>query len=327
MTQSVKKRQSRLFRSPNPRPIQLTERRLAELDILYRHRLATTDIFQAVLPGSDRRIQIELRDVWNAGYIDRPLEQFSMHIKHKGGHGRSEIIYALANKGMNELIIRNGYDKTKTDLNRKNQELGETTIFHDVGLTKLWACLKAACEQKARQKKNSYGLVFWYQDRSDREQLKTEIILPNAKKLNLIPDAAFKFQNPFGQYLFLVEYYRTRKGGHSTYLDKLKIYNLYHKQQKFKKYRIKKGFRIITVAPSSAVVENLIKLINSKREYESLRHFRFWFVSEEDYRLYLKERVPGKNYFKKTLDVQSILKPIFRTPINDKRYGLEDCRV
>ena len=138
------KRQSRYFRDPNPKPIVLTERRIEELKILYHHRLADSDIFRAVLPGSNDKIQKELRRLFNNGYIGVPLEQLTMHKKHKGGHGRSETIYALGTKGLKYLEQNLEYHRPKTDLDKKNREMGETTIFHDVALT---LCSEQVCSR------------------------------------------------------------------------------------------------------------------------------------------------------------------------------------
>jgi len=322
MTEKTKNKQSsRWFRSENPKSIQITERRLDQLEILYRHRLATTEIFQAVQEGSNKKIQRGLKEFFDAGYIDRPMEQLAMHIKHKGGHGRSEIIYALSDTGMRELQDKRGFSATKTELYRKNKELGETTIFHDVALTKMWACLKTGLEQRRERLGGAYNLILWQQDRPDRGALKTEIVLPNYKKINIIPDSAFKFQCPKSQFLFFVEYYRSRKGGHQAYLDKLKLYNLYFQQKKFAKYEVKRGFRIITLVPSRRIIDNLIKLINSKKN-ESLQHYRFWFVAEDDYRLFIKERV--NNATVQHEDFESVLEPIFRVPIDDELHCLEE---
>lgn len=317
-----KKRRSRIKRSKENRHLELTERRIAELDILYRHRLADSDVFRVTLNGSDQQILRELRRLWDEGYIDRPIEQWIMHKKYQGGRGRNEIIYSLSNKGMDVLKDR-GYPAPKTALDRKNKEMGETTIFHDLTLTKLWAGLKAALDQKRERTKENYNLVFWYQDRADREMLKTEISLSSEKKINIVPDACFKLQCPISQYLFLVEYYRTRKGGNQNYLNHLKLYNNYFYQKKFQKYRVAKGFRLITLVPTQKIAENLINLINKGEKNKPLRHFRFWFVGEDQYRLYKKEKINDNNY-RKILDVESILTPIFRTPIDENWHSLEE---
>jgi len=324
MTQKIAKRQFRFSRNPNPKNIRLTERRLDELEILHNHRLATTEIFTATMPGSDQRIRKELRELFDAGYVGRPLEQLAMHIKHKGGYGRSENIYALANRGRQALQDTRGIDVTGTDLNRKNKELGETTIFHDVQLTRMWACLKAGLDQKRKNKKDRYNLIWWLQDRQQREKLKTEITLPRSfKKVTVIPDAAFKLQCPRTQHLFLVEYYRTRKGGHQNYLNHLKLYNLYFKQKHFRKYEIKKGFKIITLVPTRQIMANLIEMINSQKQNVELRHYRFWFVAEEDYWLYKKELVSGSTY-RQVADFESVLSAVFRTPADNKWHWLEE---
>lgn len=317
-----KKRRSRIHRIADNRQLELTERRIAELDILYHHRLADSDVFRVALKGSDQQILRELRRLWDDGYIDRPIEQWIMHKKYQGGRGRNELIYALTNKGIRVLQER-GYSVPKTDLDRKNNEMGETTIFHDVTLTKFWAGLKAALDQKRERTSENYNLVFWYQDRPDRDNLKTEIELSDGKKITIIPDGCFKLQCPKSQYLFLVEYYRTRKGGHQNYLKHLRLYNNYFHQKKFEKYRVKKGFRLITIVPTKKIAENLINLINTEEKNKELRHFRFWFVGEDQYRLYKKEKINKSNY-RKILDVESILKPIFRTPIDEEWHSLEE---
>lgn len=323
--QKKSKRASRIYRRPDPKTIQLTPRRIEELKILYHHRLADTDIFKTVLDGSDQQIRKELRHMYDNGYIDRPIEQWIMHKKYNGGRGRSENIYALTKKGMRVLQEKFDYQTPKTDLDRKNRELGETTIFHDIALTRLWAILKTSLDQKRHITKQPDNLIFWYQDRVDRDNLKTELTIPNSvKKITVVPDIAFKLQCPVSQYLFLVEYYRTRKGGHQNYLNHLKLYNLYYQQQKFKKYGTKKGFRIITMVPTRTIATNLINLINTKEQNKDLRHFRFWFLSEDDYQLYRKIKVDGKGYYKQTKDIESILRPIFRTPIDDQWHMLEE---
>lgn len=289
------------------------------LKILYHHRIADTDVFRVMLPGSDQQIGRELTLLFDEPnlYVGRPKDQWVMH-----GKGNSEIIYALTNKGMKYLEDKFGYEVPKTSLNKKNREIGITTIFHDNTLTQFWAGLKVALEQKKNRTKEPYNLIIWQQDRADREQLKTEIFLRNGEAVNIIPDAAFKFQFPKGQGLFFVEYYRTRKSN-QIFLNKLKLYNLYPQKAKAEKYQVKKQFRVISIVPSRRVAENLIKLINSSKENEELRRYWFWFVSEQDYWLYQREKIRERTW-KKTQDVESILKPIFRIPIDEKWHSLEE---
>lgn len=318
------KRASRLHRRSNLKNLMITDRRLNELLILYQHRLADSQVFQAVLQGSNQQILKELRLLYDHGYIDRPFEQFVFFKKYNNGEGGQEIIYALSSKGAKVLREEFSITMPKTDYSRKNEELGNSAIFHDCALTKLWACLHTALEQKRFTLKQPYNLEQWYQDQVDRQHLKITLDLPNNKTTTIIPDACLKIQTPQTRHLFFVEFYRTRKGGHQTYLNRLKQYNLCYQQKKFARYRVKKGFKVITIVPSRAIAENLIKLINSKAENIVLRHYSFWFVSELDYCLYKKEKTSNPKVYTRTENFDSILQPIFRTPVDNDWHTLEN---
>jgi len=314
LTANKPKVRSRIIRGKPKKTIRITERLLDELKILYHHRVADTEVFQAVIKGNKDAIRNGLTDVFDNGYMNRPKVQWMIHKVYSGGQGRSVNIYTLADKGMAKLQEIRGFDPRAT-----NDKLGDTTLFHDLMLTRVWACLKRGLEEKRKQTKDRYNLLSWYQDQVDREQLKMEVNHPKFKKsVVVIPDSACVLQCPHSRYLFFWEYYRTPKGGHKTHLDKLRLYNLIYKQNLFQKFGVKKGFRVITITPKRETAQNLIKLINTTERYKYLQNYRFWFVSEEDFRIYKRE--PNKQI----LDVESILKPIFLTPYDDSLHSLEE---
>lgn len=102
-----KKRRSRIHRRADNRQLELTERRIAELDILYHHRLADSDVFRVVLKGSDQQILRELRRLWDDGYIDRPIEQWinAQEISRRKGQKRDNL---CLNQQRNEGFARAG---------------------------------------------------------------------------------------------------------------------------------------------------------------------------------------------------------------------------
>jgi hypothetical protein len=288
-------------KEPEEMPVIIQPRDIEILKQVYQYRFLNSDHIRALMDGhNNKAISQRLTKLYRAGYLDRPIEQVRLYYKYEQ-QGSSPIIYALGKRGA-KILSENGYQLIDAlDWTRKNQEIRERTLLHDLGVANFGVCLKLAIEKAPNTQ-----LLYWYQDRQDREKIQDQVILDN-KKQTIIPDAVFRIQYPKGRPLFFLEYYREILTNNTRYLkEKLLRYSHYYNQKRHTKKYEAKHFRVITLVPTKDRAENLINLIKQLKIKE-LDDWKFWFVCIED------------------VDInkpQTILKPIFREPDDKKGHSL-----
>jgi len=274
-------------RSPK---VEVQSRDIDILKLIYQYRFLNSDHIRALMIGHNKKaITQRLTKLFRAGYLDRPLEQVRFYYKYEQ-QGSSPIIYALGQRGA-QVLSERGYQLINSlDWSRKNKEIRERNLFHDLGVAGFGVILRIAIEKMA-----NINLLFWYQDRQDREKIKDKLII-NSKVQTIIPDAVFRIQYPEGRPLFFLEHYREILTNNKRYLEgKLLRYHYYYTQKKQKGKYQANHFRVITLVPTKDRIKNLTRIIKMEK-LDELNDWKFWFVCTED------------------LDInnpQSILKPIF----------------
>jgi len=281
--------------------VEVQSRDIDILKLIYQYRFLNSDHIRALMNGHNKKaITQRLTKLFRAGYLDRPLEQVRLYYKYDQ-QGSSPIIYALGQRGA-QILSERGYQLINSlDWSRKNKEIRERNLLHDLGVASFGVIIKLALEQTANT-----NLLYWHQDRQDREQIKDKVII-NSKAQTIIPDAVFRIQYPEGRPLFFLEYYREILTNNKRYLEeKLLRYFYYWKQGRYKEKYGAKNFRVITVVPMKERVENLMGLIKSLK-ITKLESYRFWFVCIDD----LNINCP-----------KEIFKPVFRIPTDEKGHSI-----
>lgn len=283
-------------------PVEVQPRDVEILKLVYQFRFLNSDHIRALMNGhNSKAITQRLTKLYRAGYLDRPLEQVHLFYKYEQ-QGSLPIIYALGQRGA-KILGENGYEINQSDWTRNNREIRERNLLHDLGVANFGVILKLAIE-----KTPNTSLIFWYQDRQDRETIQDKVMVKNEKQ-TLIPDAVFRIQHSQGRPLFFLEHYREILTNNKRYLEeKLMRYCYYHDQDRHNKKYQAKNFRVITLVPNKDRIENLINLIKSSKNFPLLS-YRFWFVTIDDFKIN---------------QPQSIIEPIFRVPTDEEKHGLLD---
>lgn len=294
---------------PEETPVEIQKRDIEILKLVFQYRFLNADHIRALMNGHNKKaITQRLTKLYRAGYLDRPVEQVSIYYKY-GNKGSSPIIYALGQRGAKALAEREENKIDGLDWKRKNQEVKDRTLLHDLGVANFGVILRLAIEAQA----NDTNLLYWKQDRQDREEIKDRVIVYNKKKKEeetqtIIPDAVFRLQYPKGRPLFFLEHYREILTNNKKYLEqKLLRYAYYYQQERHKKKYDSKNFRVITMVPTKERIKNLIAIIKAEKTLSQLESYRFWFVCMEN----LDVSKPG-----------SILEPIFRIPTDKEGHGI-----
>ena len=129
----------------------LTPRDLEILQIVESFRLLTSAHIEALVRGSNQGILRRLQKLFHGGYVDR------LPPPRNDGGGSAKMIYAITNRGFRELqkagLIE---DRTKTDWNAQNRDLGDLFIPHTLLVSHFRAVLEAACRARP-----GLELLFW----------------------------------------------------------------------------------------------------------------------------------------------------------------------
>lgn len=135
---STQKRKKKFERSPGKTMI-LQPRDYEILKILYQFRFADSQQIKMMIGQRTQKIQVRLRNMFHAGYLDRPLIQ----TRTEGFGYNAPMVYALSNRGAEALITKlYGLDEIPERLgfNRNNRAYkSEDKFRHDYLITKLLA--------------------------------------------------------------------------------------------------------------------------------------------------------------------------------------------
>lgn len=263
-------------------PIEIQERDLEILKLVHKYRFLNADHIRALMKTSHKAVSHRLTKLYRAGLLDRPIEQVSLYLRQDFQKSQP-LIYALGQRGARVLSENSEGTIDGLDWRRKNKEIKDRTLLHDLGIANFGVILRLAIEQKANDSK----LLFWLQDRQDRDKIQDKVVVYNKKKKaeetqTIIPDAVFRIQYPKGRPLFFFEYYREILTNNQRYLEeKLFKYHYYYTQKGHNKKYEATHFRVITMVPNKDRVKNLIGLIKTAR-MEELDNWKFWFVCEEE---------------------------------------------
>ena len=140
-----KSRAKRFARRNNPPPFQLTDRDLAILAHVARHRFVSSGHLVALDGGSEQNLLRCLRVLFDHGYLDRPYAQLA-HLPVKGPQ---PMVYGLGRRGAQALrahghTLHNGIDWTE-----RNKRSGASFIGHKLAVAAFMVGLELACRRRS----------------------------------------------------------------------------------------------------------------------------------------------------------------------------------
>jgi hypothetical protein len=130
------------FKRAKPTPIQLTDRDIAIVQVLEHYRFLTTDHLMVLTKTQSRQgITRRLRELYDAGYVDRPKAQMlTMAYAEK-----RPMVYALGNAGAELLADRFQLRLPDVYWTEKNRRVKEKFVEHTLGIADFMVAMELAC--------------------------------------------------------------------------------------------------------------------------------------------------------------------------------------
>lgn len=138
-------RRRRRFVRETPEPFQLTERDIAIVRVIAQHRFLRSTHLSELCQAPHKKVCDRLTSLFHAGYLDRPRAQFD---HYRQGGGSSPMVYALANRGAQLLIERDGLEAADVDWTRKNDLAGRQFIQHTLAIADVRVALQRAIRER-----------------------------------------------------------------------------------------------------------------------------------------------------------------------------------
>jgi hypothetical protein len=264
----------------------ITETDIKILKELADYRFLDTKQISVLHPElSGRDAQRRLQFLFQAGFLDRPSQQFS-YFKPSG-----HFIYTLDKKGAELLFPGN---KEKLNQVKRNKDIKPIFLLHSLMVSNFRLILNLALKGIKESK-----LVSWRE-----ENLQSAVFLAG-EKLSISPDAFFTIEDKGDLLHFFLEADRSTMSL-ERFFKKMKAYWQWWQEEGHKKKFNISVFRVLTITISEERKENLRK-ITKKADERQRGSEMFLFACEKDYNL---EKV------------ESILKPIWKSPRDETLHHL-----
>jgi len=141
MDVATNQRAKRFERRTTPPAFQLTDRDLALLSHIARHRLLSSAHLVALDGGSPQNVLRALRVLFDHEYVDRPKEQLAtMPVE-----GSRPFVYGLGKRGARALREHGHRINTDVDWTEKNKRAGSKFIEHTLQIADFMVGLELAC--------------------------------------------------------------------------------------------------------------------------------------------------------------------------------------
>jgi DNA-binding HxlR family transcriptional regulator len=279
----VKPRFKKFERAETPPKFRVSELDLKILRDISDYRvLDTRHILALHSEASPRTIQRRLQLLFQAGFLERPVYQFS---QYKGTP--SYIFYTLGRKGAQFLFPSQRTTKW-------TKQLKPTFLLHHLMVLDFRVILTLALRNKKESK-----LLNW------REDNLTDSVYLEGERLPISPDAFFTIEDKGDLLHFFLEANRSTMES-ERFLKKMKAYWQWWLEEGHKKKFGISVFRVLTITISEERKENLRK-ITKKADERQRGSEMFLFTCQKDYNLEKPE---------------SILKPIWQSPRDNNYHHL-----
>jgi hypothetical protein len=265
------------FKRPADQPrLQLTEDDDQILFHVFRHRIINSALIYALFPArSKQKLSRRLQALWQAGYLDRPVQQMErVHV----GDGSAPLIYTLDRFGAERLRDRYGVDTSPGRWRQKNREIRGRSIQHALSTTRFMVEVEVAARQHGEVSLLHTDEVF--------ARFKTEQSFQPGARLTLrskvdwhgyrgeegtAPDRLFALERPEGLQVFLLEIdqgtetiepgeHRVRSRSFFRDTSLLRKFVVYANAFKARTHRQQYGvpsFRVLTVTTNRGRVEQM----------------------------------------------------------------------
>jgi len=274
-------------RSQTPPKFRIGSADFKILELLSDYRFLDTRQILSLCPDqAERTIKRKLLNLFQAGYIERPIQQFSYFKPSE------YLVYSLGKKGA-ALVSQNNGLAVKA---KPSREIGVSFLNHSLMVSGFRLVLKLALEKNSR-----FKLRVW------KEPGLIDAIHYEGERYPIAPDAFFTIESEEYLMHFFLEADRSTMTLERM-LNKFKGYWNWRLEGGQKRKLDIANFRVLTVCISEERAENL-RQIAKKADANQAGSEMFLFACEKAYNLENSE---------------NILQPIWSTPKDDNpRHILE----
>ena len=276
-------RAKRFARRANPPPFQLTERDLAILAHVARHRFVSSEHLAALDGGSEQNLLRGLRVLFDHEYLDRPYAQLS-HLPVKGPR---PMVYGLGRRGAQALRKHRHALNEGTDWTERNKRAGAKFIEHTLAVADFMVGLEIACRSRTDVSLLREAAIIAEapeRTRASREPLR--LIVPGLDNkigiASVIADGLFGLAFPDGTAAyFLLEIDRgsmpvvRSRFDQTSFKRKLKIYWEAWKAGRHVAHFGVKQIRVVTVTENRARLDHMIDAVSEVTEGKGSNFFLF----------------------------------------------------
>lgn len=252
--------------------IEIQERDVKIIRIVWEFRVITSDLIYALIGGSKQGVLRRLKKLFHLGYLDRPINQiiFSNPIV-----GHKSMVYTLGEKGADLLAEQLNIDRAKVLYNKNNREIKEKYIQHSLVISHFRACLAIAIKRVPGAE-----LLFWVPENA--RELKDTVNASEGekqRKLTIMPDGFFCIKDNKGEMYFFLEADRSTMSN-ARFNNKIRAYWHWWRQGGSRKKLGVSNFRVLTITISDQRRNNLVK--TAQEAVEKGGEYMFWFCCIKD---------------------------------------------
>jgi len=263
-----------------PPNVKLQPRDLRIINLVYKHRLLSSEQIYALINGSRTKLKRRLQKLWLNEYLERPPDQKVLRVRGDLRH----LIYSLGQKGAEILAAEKGYDIAQLNWVQRS-EVKFPFIQHNLYVSEFFTVLKLALQEE-----EAVELTDWRQGKEIEARIRRppnfEARDSRSSKPLLQPDGLFALNYlPEGnkQYFYLEADRGTIR--ERTMLGRFRKYWAFWQQRVFKGQGIPadQGFRVLTVCKNSTRARNLKNLVRDEDPWRSKRKMTtmFWFTHQQ----------------------------------------------
>jgi len=296
MTERIKRRR-RFARERPAREIWITDRVLSVLRALARFRfltinqiIALLDIEQKVYalpPVSQQKVSRLLRNLYDAGYIERVLGPVTNLTDFSAVH-RQATTYALAQRGAHHLSETDRVPIDHLDWQLKNRRVGSLHIDHTIGVADFVIAFLAATKEHGLQLIDHHDLVPYIPPSARDPKALTLSVAIDGVEYTRRPDRLLALSDAIGQRLYFVHEWHSgempnrrdpaalwRGQRQSNFADKIWIYWRAREAGAFRAIWGATNVRILTITASDESIVNLSRQVARITERPLTKLFLF----------------------------------------------------
>ena len=282
-TIAEKPRAKRFERRDEPTGFRLTDRDIAIMAHVARHRFLSSQHLAALDGGSEQNLLRCLRVLFDHSYLDRPYAQLA----HIPVSGPRPMVYGLARRGAQALREHYRHMSERSDWTERNKRAGASFIGHTLAIADFMVALEIAChERNDVELLREAEIIAAAPERTRTAREPLRLVVPGLDNKigisSVVADGLFGlvFPDDTAAY-FLLEIDRgsmpvvRSRFDQTSFKRKLKIYWEAWKAERHVAHFGVKQIRVLTVTESRVRLDHMIDAINEITDGKGSNFFLF----------------------------------------------------